>query len=164
MAQEPIGSVSGPTSVSDAKALPGEPGALEGFDDGTYRFTGDGIVTLPQIAERVLAAETGRPQGADLAPLVAQNPFEMAQATARLIQSQNPELLGQPLDKPIGKNQVVDIEWATVKSALTGLAKNIDKLKEFVAAGSPDSAGGMDRATSRTLGNARTPARGLPID
>jgi hypothetical protein len=166
MAQNaPVGGVGATKSVSDDKSIPGDPGALEGFSDGSWRFTGDGQTNLSQVAGRMIQIDQSKGEFSGLNSTATNNLNDpnAARAGAKLIIAQNGGLNGMTPETPVPNGQPVDIEWQTIRGQLKTLANNLDTLKAFVANGGEIA--GMDSKTASVIGKGRGPGgRGLPID
>ncbi len=151
----PVGGV-GQVRTSDDKAIPGQPGELSSFDDGSWRFTGNGTTTPNQVAELILAREAQRPGGQDLQPMVG-NPVAQ-KVVANSILDQNKGVKGLTLDGAVPKGESLDVSW---KAVVKELAKNIDEIRSFVG-GSGSEVPGMDPKAASLLGKRGGGGRTLP--
>ena len=132
------------------------PGAFTAFEDDTAIVCGDGKLTPTDAAAAFIGFLAKGDTG--MAPLAGQP--SAATFGARLMLQRNQHLAGLAPDAAIPRGERFDMDGMTLKQALTPFANRLDELRELV---SQAPGVGMDAGTAKVMGNARAPARGIPI-
>ncbi len=153
-----ITNVGGVRSAGEMEGV-NDPGAFTTFDDGTAIFTGGNGVTFEQAAGHYINNLAEQ----DTAMQVFANNQNAARFGAQFMLQQNQQFAGKAASSEVPQGEQFQMDGTKLKDVLKPFANNLDQLRNMVANMSVESGSGMDSATARTIGNARTPARGLPV-
>jgi hypothetical protein len=133
------------------------PGAFTAFEDQTAIVCGDGKLTPTDATSAFINYLAKTDQG--MTSFAGQQ--SATTFGAQLMLQRNQHLSGLTPDRAIPRGERFTMDGMTLKQALTPFANRLEELREFVS----QSAGGvgMDAGTAKVMGNARAPARGIPI-
>ena len=149
----------GTRDVQGLDATAKEPGALTMFQDGEVVYTGDGSGTPNQVCAR--AIELTAQQDAEMRPFVGLQDANTAAARQALAKNNQHLRMTDP-NSPVPRGEQFYVQTSDLKKLLAPFAKNLDKLREFVAASAD---GGFEVGGSNKFGgNVRSKGLPLPID
>lgn len=153
--------VRGAREAGEADATALQPGALTGYENHQWTFTGNGVITPTDVMGRIIEIDAQRQP--ELTPFV-RNQDAARLSAAFMLQRMNAQLPDRSPDSPVPENvQFHATGGPTLKALLAPFANNLDRLREAVAAaGNGD--GTVGEVGNKMTGRVRTPGLGLPTD
>lgn len=152
-----VGGARQPGEAQDAAAL--TPGALTGYDDHEWSFTGNGTTTPTEVMLRVIEIERDREPF--LGGFVGSRDAAQLAAQQNLLRA-NPHLSRNP-NEAVPENQQFVADTTNLKALLAPFANNLEALRHAVAAAEA-SAATPESAAARTVGNVASLGLRLPTD
>lgn len=138
------------------------PGALTGYEDGAWVFTGNGQTTPTQVLQRIIEVESEHE--AELQPFRGSQDAARFAALQNLRKAYNQHLDMSGPDAAVPKNEQLNVEGGkSLKQLLAPFKNNIATLRQAVANMAGQNSGMAPRNNAVT-GNVRSQGLALPID